>query len=88
MWLIKASDIAGSRTPRRELVGRRLRRYAWSPQTVETDHPHNVQGAHIAGYALPDFGESLQAGSRRRPSFCRSHFSLCKVRQPVDNVTS
>ncbi len=48
-----ATHIAGSRTPRSELRRRRLRRYAWAPQTIETDHPANGQGAHIAGYALP-----------------------------------
>ncbi len=47
-----ATHIAGSRTPRSELRRRRLRRYAWAPQTIETDHPANGQGAHIAGYAL------------------------------------
>ncbi len=36
-----------------------MRRYGWSPQTVETDHPENGQVAHIAGYALADSDRTI-----------------------------
>ncbi len=50
-----AAQNAGSRTPRCGLASQRVRCSVWSPETVETDHPDRGQGAHIAGYALPDF---------------------------------
>ena len=50
----KGAQNAGSQTPRRERVGRRLRCYAWFPQTVMPVHPNNRSAAHMAtGYALP-----------------------------------
>ncbi len=33
--LVEREQNAGSRTPRIEVIGRRLRRYAWFPQTVD-----------------------------------------------------
>ncbi len=39
------SDIAGSRTPRRGLVSRQVRRSVRALQTAETDHPDNAAGS-------------------------------------------
>ena len=80
------SGIVGSRTLRIASVSRRVRRCLRSAQTVETDHLDRGQGAHIAGYALPDLGESLgereqNAGSRtpRSAVVGRATASICVV---------
>ena len=44
---------AGSRTPRHELIRRRVCRYVRSPQTAKTDHLVAGQGPHVPDiYAL------------------------------------
>ncbi len=59
----------------------------WSPETVESDRPDRGQGAHIAGYALPDFGETLgeraqNAGSRTPRRGLASRRVRCSVWSP------
>ncbi len=67
-----------------------MRCSVWSRETVETDHPDRGQGAHIAGYALPDFGETLgereqNAGYGRR---ARKDFHLEPDARPMKQITA
>jgi len=63
----------------------------WSPETVEPIIQTAAQGAHIAGYALPDFGESLgereqNAGSMRCVHSLRALRCRCSARCPRRGV--
>jgi len=44
------TDLVRHRTVRSELRRRSLRRYAWFPQTVGTDHPNNEEAAPDMSY--------------------------------------